>query len=56
MLLKRTLLVNGIATAMTGVLALVGAPWLPAVLGPTSGSHLGAICPISSTRQAIEPP
>ena len=43
MLLKRTLLVNGIATAMTGVLALVGAPWLPAVLGPTSPLLLAVI-------------
>ena len=43
MLLKRTLLVNGIATAMTGVLALVGAPWLPAVLGPTSPRLLAVI-------------
>ena len=43
MLLKRTLLVNGIATAMTGLLALVGAPWLPAVLGPTSPLLLAVI-------------
>ena len=43
MLLKRTLLVNGIATAMTGLLALVGAPWLPAVLGPASPLLLAVI-------------
>ena len=30
MLLRRTLLVNGIATAMTGALALFASPWLPA--------------------------
>ena len=43
MLLKRTLLVNGFATAMTGVAALVGAPWLPAVLGPMSPRLLAVI-------------
>jgi hypothetical protein len=43
MLLKRTLLVNGIATAMTGLLALLGAPWLPAVLGPASPLLLAVI-------------
>ena len=43
MLLKRTLLVNGIATAMTGLLALLGSPWLPAVLGPTSPLLLAVI-------------
>ena len=43
MLLKRTLLVNGVATAMTGLLALLGAPWLPAVLGPTSPRLLAVI-------------
>ena len=36
MLLRRTLLVNGIATAMTGLTTLLAAPWLPAVLGPAS--------------------
>jgi hypothetical protein len=43
MLLKRTLLVNGIATAMTGALALVASPWLPAILGPTPPSVLAII-------------
>ena len=43
MLLKQTLLVNGLATAMTGIAALVGAPWLPSVLGPASPALLAII-------------
>src|SRR4051812_13797946 len=43
MLLKRTLLVNGIATGMTGLLALAASPWLPAVLGPMSPALLAAV-------------
>ena len=43
MLLKRTLLVNGIATALTGTVALAGAPWLPALVGPTSPLLLAII-------------
>ena len=43
MLLRRTLLVNGVATAMTGIVALVGAPWLPSVLGPASPALLAII-------------
>ena len=43
MLLQRTMLVNGVATAMTGLTALVGAPWLPAILGPTSPLLLAII-------------
>jgi hypothetical protein len=35
MLLRKTLLVNGVATGMTGLIALVGSPWLGARLGPT---------------------
>jgi hypothetical protein len=43
MLLKRTLLVNGLATALTGLAALAGAPWLPSLLGPTSPALLAII-------------
>jgi hypothetical protein len=43
MLLRRTFLANGIATAMTGLLALLGAPWLPAILGPASPALLAII-------------
>jgi hypothetical protein len=43
MLLRRTLLVNGIATAMTGVAALLSAPWLPAILGPTPPAVLATV-------------
>ena len=43
MLLKQTLLVNGLATAMTGIAALVGAPWLPSLLGPASPATLAII-------------
>jgi len=43
MLLRRTLLVNGVATAMTGIAALVGAPWLPAILGPTPPAALAIV-------------
>ena len=43
MLLRRTLLVNGVATAMTGIAALVGAPWLPAILGPTPPAILAVV-------------
>lgn len=43
MLLRKTLLVNGVATAMTGLAALVGAPWLPAALGPMSPALLAII-------------
>lgn len=43
MLLKRTLLVNAIATAMTGLLALIGSPWLPAILGQASPALLAVI-------------
>jgi hypothetical protein len=43
MLLRTTLLVNGVATAMTGLVALAGAPWLPALLGPTPPALLAAI-------------
>ena len=43
MLLRRTLLVNGIATAMTGALALVASPWLPALLGPTPPAVLAIV-------------
>ncbi len=43
MLLRRTLLVNGVATAMTGLLALVGSPWLPTILGPASPMLLAVI-------------
>ncbi len=43
MLLRRTLLVNGIATAMTGALALVASPWLPALLGRTSPAVLAIV-------------
>ena len=41
--LKQTLLVNGLATAMTGIAALIGAPWLPSVLGPASPATLAII-------------
>ena len=43
MLLKRTLLVNGVATAMTGLLALAWAPWLPAILGTASPAVLAIV-------------
>ena len=43
MLLRRTLLVNGVTTAMTGIAALVGAPWLPAILGPTPPAILAVV-------------
>ena len=43
MLLRRTFLVNGIATAMTGALALVASPWLPAILGRTSPAVLAIV-------------
>jgi hypothetical protein len=43
MLLRRTLLVNGIATAMTGALALFASPWLPALLGPTPPAVLAIV-------------
>ena len=43
MLLRRTFLVNGIATAMTGALALVASPWLPAILGPTSPAVFASV-------------
>ena len=43
MLLRQTLLINGIATGMTGLLALLGAPWLPAVLGPTPPLVVAAV-------------
>jgi hypothetical protein len=43
MMLQKTLLVNGVATAMTGIAAVVGAPWLPSVLGPASPALLAAI-------------
>jgi hypothetical protein len=43
MLLQRTLLVNGIATTMTGLIALVAAPWLHTILGPTSPALLALI-------------
>ena len=43
MLLRQTLLINGIATGMTGLLALLGAPWLPAVLSPTPPLVLAAV-------------
>ena len=43
MLLRRTLFVNGLATAMTGALALVASPWLPAILGPTSPAVLAIV-------------
>jgi hypothetical protein len=37
------LLVNGIATAMTGALALFASPWLPAILGPTPPAVLAVV-------------
>ena len=43
MLLRQTLLVNGIATAMTGVAALLGAPWLASILGPMAPELLAII-------------
>jgi hypothetical protein len=43
MLLRRTFLVNGIATAMTGALAVVASPWLPAILGRTSPAVLAIV-------------
>ena len=43
MLLRQTLLVNGIATAMTGVAALLGAPWLASILGPMAPKLLAII-------------
>ena len=43
MLLRRTLLVNGVATAMTGLLALLGAPWLATLIGPVSPALLAVV-------------
>src|SRR5262245_25649900 len=43
MLLQRTLLVNGIATAGTGLLALFSAPWLAVTIGLTSPALLAIV-------------
>ena len=43
MLLQRTLLVNGIATAGTGLLALIGSPWLADVIGLSSPALLAIV-------------
>ena len=65
MTLNQTLLVNGLATAMTGIAALVGAPWLASMLGPASPALLALIGAglvvfagvllVQARREAIDP-